>query len=355
VRRCAGRRPRSGFGVPPVLPCTAAGGYQAVCCGSRVTGSPPGQELHLHRLRVVRNRSSMVSATDPPTSPRQGPGFSSTSRSVFAVCDGARAVALRGIRALVRPRASASGQGTSGPREPSFPARERKSTRLAYLVTSPFSVLRAAFPTLALRFRQPAEQAQQAASPEQSAGDAGRSACDAPPPGPPSCGWGKGNLPQAAQPWHTLPQPPPSERNAAERTGLLRGAGSSIRRCGQKSRTHPSAPAFPDFCLTPAPGSTMMRLTRGDRNGSCPKPVARSTPRTFPRKRSAGRIQPSGSHSASGSKGGCSPSRSTNERGLAYARAWNPFNLASGCDAGVPMVGKARALRAASRDRCSSW
>jgi hypothetical protein len=85
VRRCAGRRPRSGLGVPRVLPCTAAGGYRAVCCGSRVTGSPPGQELHLHRLRVVRNRSSMVSATDPPGSPRQGPGFSSTSRSDFPV------------------------------------------------------------------------------------------------------------------------------------------------------------------------------------------------------------------------------------------------------------------------------
>jgi hypothetical protein len=91
VRRCAGRRPRSGFGVPRVLPCTAAGGYRAVCCGSRVTGSPPGQELHLHRLRVVRNRSSMVSATDPPGSPRQGPGFSSTSRSDCPVCIGATA------------------------------------------------------------------------------------------------------------------------------------------------------------------------------------------------------------------------------------------------------------------------
>jgi hypothetical protein len=65
--------------------------------------------------------------------------------------------------------------------------------------------------------------------------------------------------------------------------------------------------------------------------------------------RSAGRIRPSISERASGSKGGWSPSRSTNKRGLAYAHAWNPHNLASGCDAGVPMVGKACARRAASR------
>ncbi len=78
----------------------------------------------------------------------------------------------------------------------------------------------------------------------------------------------------------------------------------------------------------------MMRLTLG--------PVARSPRRSLSRDRSAARLRPSSSERASGSKGGCSPRRSTNERGPAQARARDPNNLASGCDAGVPMSGKAR-------------
>ena len=36
--------------------------------GDRFTGSPPGWELHPHRLRVVRNPSDIASAIDPPNS-----------------------------------------------------------------------------------------------------------------------------------------------------------------------------------------------------------------------------------------------------------------------------------------------
>jgi hypothetical protein len=43
------------------------------------------------------------------------------------------------------------------------------------------------------------------------------------------------------------------------------------------------------------------------------------------------------------------PADRPNERGPAYSRASAADNLASGCNAGVPMSGKARALRAASR------
>jgi hypothetical protein len=121
LHRFARRDSRSGSELPPLSPCTAPVGCQAGWSGDRITGSPPGWELHPHRRRVVRNQPSgwllrlipqvLSSRTRFPINESQHNGISGRDRYL-------NTIATRSIGRMLNRPFSVDPAGRRGFRDP---------------------------------------------------------------------------------------------------------------------------------------------------------------------------------------------------------------------------------------------